>query len=180
MFCRGTICSIVNCLSDAAGFPYVQYIAPCSDTCPPPQTNPSRATNASLLFAFLLGLFPKKHISLPFPLAEREARGRHFACGTAEGDGLGSGKGSGRPWGGQQLSQPPVNLHPGRQTLPCFRVAPRCQLNAVAKLTDLRQVSASGAFLYFSNNDEFSDCVYVYLWASLCMCIYICIMYTNI
>lgn len=99
MFCRGTICSIVNCLSDAPGFPYVQYIAPRSSTCPPPQTKLSHRINASLLFAFLLGLLPKKQISLPFPLAEHEARGRHFACRTAEGDRLGSGKSSGRPWG---------------------------------------------------------------------------------
>jgi len=69
---------------------------------------------------------------------------------------------------------------PAQKNFPVSVRILRSQMNAVTKLTDLRQVSTSGMFLYFSNNDEFSNCVYVYLWASLCMCVYICIMYTNI
>lgn len=104
---------------------------------------------------------------------------------------LGGSRRQGRVWGGGWMRaggrsalrlqpSPHSALRPAWTNFPASERIRRCQMNAVAKLTDSRQVSASGMFLYFSNNDEFSNCVYVYLWASLCMCIYICIMYTNI
>jgi len=129
---------------------------------------------------FFWGCFQRNKSHCHFLLQNMKHEEGTLHAGPQRVTGWGQGKAQGGAGGGRWLSQPPVNLHPGRQTLPRFREAPQCQMNAVAKLTDLRQVSASGTFLYFSNNDEFSDCVYVYLWASLCMCIYICIMYTNI
>lgn len=126
-----------------------------------------------------------QHIPLPFLPAEWELKESHLVCRTTEADmsGNASGKGLGEIW--REVSHSPpakssANSVLAQKNSPVSVRILRCQMNAVAKLTDLRQVSTSVMFLYFSNNDEFSNCVYVYLWASLCMCVYICIMYTNI
>lgn len=112
MFCRGTICSIVNCLSGSVRFPCIPYILlhPTLMLGTPFSNGQSNRANASwtfVLLAFFWGCLNKPRIShCRFYL--RNGMQKRFLYSSMEGgmSGSVSGKGLGEIWREVSCSPP--------------------------------------------------------------------------
>lgn len=137
MFCRGTICSVVNCLSDSVQFPYVWYMAlypiliPAVPVHLPLMTRATGLMQAAYLFSWLSFGVVIKNPTNPMAISTcrmgskrntscvQDYRGWHVREGVRER--FGRDLEGGQPFiSSQDLSE----FCPCTEELPCFCEAP--------------------------------------------------------